>query len=314
MRNFLKPKIILSSCLNLEPVRYNGKVIRDPFIIKLREYCEIISVCPEVSIGLGVPRDKIIVYKDNNYRIYQPNKELDLTKKMIQFSENFLSNISEIDGFLLKSKSPSCGVSNTVVYKDKYGKEFYFKGRGLFAMKVLEKFPFLPIEDERRLRNKEIRERFLIRIFALSELREMKSRLKNISELMEFHQNHKYLIMAFSLKHLKIMGNLIGNYNKEESLEKIKNIYSDLFKEALSIGLKIGNQVNTIIHIFGHFSKRLKKGEKIHFLTLLEKYRNGRIEIKIIREILKNWAYRFEDKYILNQTYLEPYPEELNEI
>jgi len=314
MRKFIKPKIVLSSCLNLEPVRYNGETIKDPFVIKLKEYCEVISVCPEISIGLGVPRDKIIVYKEkDNFGIYQPSKDLDLTQDMLSFTYKFLSNLPQVDGFLLKSKSPSCGVSNTLIYADKYGKEFYFKGKGLFAQIILEKFPNLPIEDEGRLRNKEIRERYLIRIFSLSELRTLENQLSNISQLIEFHQRYKFLLMAFSQKHLKIMGNLIGNFNKEKSLEDIKKLYSNLFKDALSSALKRGNQTNVLLHIFGYFSKKLKEGEKSHFLTLIEKYRMGKIEIKILREIIKSWVYRFEDQYIMNQVYLEPYPEDLDE-
>ncbi|MGB9787467.1 MAG: DUF523 and DUF1722 domain-containing protein [Dictyoglomus sp.] len=315
MRNFTKPRIVYSACLNLEPVRYDGGIIKDSFALKLKEYCEIITVCPEVSIGLGVPREKIIVYvEENRLGIYQPKTGLDLTDKILDFSENFLNTLPEIDGFLLKSKSPSCGLSNTMIYKDREGKIFHSKGKGIFAQKVLEKFPYIPAEDEGRLRNPEIRERFLTRIFALSELRNLKNKDNTkVKDLIEFHQNNKYLLMVYSQKHLKELGNLLANQSKypfEELIEK----YALLFKEALSTNLKRGNHVNAIFHIYGYFSRKLKAGEKNHFLHLLDLYRRAKINLSPLVEILRSWAYRFDDQYLLNQTYLNPYPNELSYI
>ncbi len=314
MRKFNKPKIIYSTCLTSEPVRYDGGIIRDAFALKLKEFCEVITVCPEISIGLGVPRDKIILYvEENRIKVYQPKTGLDLTNKMLDFSEDFLGKLPEVDGFLLKSKSPSCGLSNTMIYKDKEGKIFHSKGIGLFAHKVLEKFPNIPAEDEGRLRNPEIRERFLTRIFVLADLRILKERPPKIRDLIEFHQNNKYLLMAYSQKHLKELGNLLANqtkYSFEELIEK----YTIFFREALSVIPKRGNHTNVIFHIYGYFSKKLKEGEKNHFLYLLNLYRKAKINLRPIIEIIKSWAYRFDDQYLLNQTYLNPYPDELTHI
>ncbi len=310
MRNFTKPRIVYSACLNSEPVRYDGGIIKDTFALKLKEYCEIITVCPEVSIGLGVPREKIIVYiEENKLGIYQPKTGLNLTAKMLNFSEEFLNTLPEIDGFLLKSKSPSCGLSNTIIYKDKEGKIFHSKGMGIFAQKILEKFPYIPAEDEGRLRNPEIRERFLTRIFALSDLRNLKNKDLEIRDLMEFHQNNKYLLMAYSQKHLKELGNLLANQSKYPFEELIEE-YLALFREALSLSSKRGNHVNVIYHIYGYFSKKLKEGEKNHFLYLLDLYKKAKINLRPVIEILRSWAYRFDDQYLLNQTYINPYPDE----
>lgn len=310
MRNFTKPRIVYSACLNSEPVRYDGGIIKDTFALKLKEYCEIITVCPEVSIGLGVPREKIIVYiEENKLGVYQPKTGINLTAKMLNFSEEFLNTLPEIDGFLLKSKSPSCGLSNTIIYKDKEGKIFHSKGMGIFAQKVLEKFPYIPAEDEGRLRNPEIRERFLTRIFALSDLRNLKNKDLEIKDLIEFHQNNKYLLMAYSQKHLKELGNLLANQSKYPFEELIEE-YSALFREALSLSSKRGNHVNVIYHIYGYFSKKLKEGEKNHFLYLLDLYKKAKINLRPVIEILRSWAYRFDDQYLLNQTYINPYPDE----
>ena len=310
--SFEKPTIVLSACLDLQPVRYNGEVVRDEFVIRLRNYCNVVPVCPEVSIGLGVPRDKIIVYvKDGQFRVCQPSTGRDLTQDLYNFSKNFLKNLKEVDGFLLKSKSPSCGVSNTTVYKDFEGKEFHGKGKGIFALEVLNAFNDLPVEDEGRLKNPAIRDQFLTHIFALSHWRSYKKGVKSIKDLMEFHRRYKYMLLAKSPLLLKSMGRLLASYNGKQDIHSIITSYEEMFKKALKKKASAGGIVNSFMHILGHLSDFLKPSEKRHFLHILEQFRKGKVSVKVPRELLRSWAYRFEDQYILSQTFLNPYPEEL---
>ncbi|MGC8804414.1 MAG: DUF523 domain-containing protein, partial [Candidatus Ratteibacteria bacterium] len=138
--HFARPVIVLSACLNSEPVRYNGEIIRDAFVEKLKNFVDVITVCPEIEIGLSVPRDPIKLYfEKDTYRIYQTKTGLDLTAKLIRFSTEFLNHLKNIDGFLLKGKSPSCGFSGTKVYRDKNAKDILKRGMGLFAQIVKEK-------------------------------------------------------------------------------------------------------------------------------------------------------------------------------
>ncbi|PMQ02142.1 MAG: hypothetical protein CBR30_00325 [Dictyoglomus sp. NZ13-RE01] len=313
MRNFMRPKIILSACLNLEPVRYDGGFVKDEFVLKLRDFCDINTVCPEVSIGLGVPREKIIVYKtEEGYRISQPSTGSDLTDIMYKFSEDFISNLSnyEFDGAILKSKSPSCGVSNTLVYKDKEGKIYHSKGKGIFAMLLMEKFPLIPIEDEGRLKNPDIKRNFLTRIFSLADLREFRKNAKEVKEIMDFHQRYKYLLMTYSQEKLRKLGKIVANINRDNFKESL-SIYSEIFLKALSKKPSRNQHYNTLSHIFGHISEKLREKEKMHFLNLLKNYKEGKVELKVILEILKNWVFRFDDEYLITQAYLIPYPEEL---
>ncbi|MEN3028394.1 MAG: DUF523 and DUF1722 domain-containing protein [Aquificaceae bacterium] len=299
------------ACLNLKPVRYNGQEVRDEFVLKLLPFCEVLEVCPEVAIGLGVPRERVIVYtKENSFGLSQPSTGLELTQKMESFAELFLKNLPEVDAFLLKSKSPSCGVSNTKVYKDPEGREFHSKGKGLFALRVLESFEYLPVEDEGRLKDRELREHFLTRLFSVAELREKRERIKHIGELMDFHQRNKYLLMAHSQKKLKEMGRLVAGA-REENLKETLKLYEILFLQAIRKKPSRGQQVNTLLHIFGHISRKLKEREKAHFFKLVEDYRKGRLDKRLLLEFLRAYAYRFENTYLMVQTYLEPYPEEL---
>lgn len=307
---FEKPRLVYSACLNLEPVRYNGYDVKDEFALKLRNFVEIISVCPEVSIGLGVPRDRLIVYKENDkYFLLQPSTKTDLTEKMLNFSQSFLNSISDIDGFLLKSKSPSCGIANVNVYKDRDGKVFLTKSKGLFASEVIKGFPDLPVEDEGRLKNQDIRRHFLIRIFSHADLRTFMKKERDKKELIEFHKKYKYLLMLYSPMNLKKLGNLVA---ESEDVSKTLTEYKILFVKSFVKKPTKGRYLNVILHIFGHISESLKRREKEHFMKLLEEYRNDKVDLKVIIEILRNWAYRFDNEYLLAQAFLNPYPEELD--
>lgn len=311
VRSFTRPRLVVSACLNQKPVRYNGQTVRDEFVLRLLPYCEVIDVCPEVEIGLGVPRDKIIVYLlDDGFGLSQPSTGLELTERMKSFSESFLSSLTEVDGFLLKSKSPSCGLSNTSVYKDREGKSFHSKGKGLFAMEVLKRYGLLPAEDEGRLKDEEIRRHFLVRLFTFADMRESLSKIKSVRELMDFHQRYKYLLMAHSQVKLKEMGRLVAN-TREENLKESLEKYRLLFMLALKRRPSKGQHANTLFHIFGHLSSKLKERERAHFYKLVEDYREGKVEHRTLIELLKSLAYRFDVDYLLNQAYLEPYPAEL---
>ncbi len=154
----------------------------------------------------------------------------------------------------------------------KIKKEDLWKRKGLFTFAVMDYFPDLPVEDEGRLRNPLLRDLFFINLFSLTHWRNFKQKANSIKEIMEFHQNYKYLIMSRSPYHLKIMGRLLADYKIEYSFERLKDNYEKLFKEVLNKKTTPGKQVNVLTHMLGDISDFLKSEEKKHFLGLLRKY------------------------------------------
>ncbi len=181
----VRPKLVVSSCLTGEKVRYDGRSAEDPVVSKIIPYCDVIKVCPEVSLGLGVPRPKIYLYKvGGRWGVYQPESGRDITKSMVAFARRFIKEIKEVDGFLLKSKSPSCGVSLTKFYSDREGKNLVGISRGIFAREVIKAFPEVPVEDEMRLKDVSRLRKFLFLLFGHAYLKTGKvkspERLKKI--------------------------------------------------------------------------------------------------------------------------------------
>ncbi len=253
MMEFQKPVIVLSGCLDGEPVRYNKEILHNELVEKMKNFVVFKKVCPEVAIGLGVPRDPVKVYiSGNEYRLFQTKTGLDLTEKMKNFSSLFLDSIDGIDGFILKGKSPSCGYSGTKIYRDKNAKDIIKIGSGLFAMAVKEKFPDIPVEDELRLNNEEIRHHFLTRVFAFAEMRNLEKNIKSIKQLIEFHTNYKYLLMLYNQANLVKLGKIVAGY-KKGNLDSIVSEYTKIFYTSFRRKPGIKKYINVIQHIYGYF-------------------------------------------------------------
>lgn len=130
--NFPTPKVVVSKCLGFDSCRYNGQKIFDPVVQLLSGYVEFITACPEVEIGLGVPRNPVRLVRENGKTIlFQPAGGKEVTREMETYTEKLFSELGPVDGFLLKSRSPSCGPWQVKVYNSKSAQSSQGKGRPL---------------------------------------------------------------------------------------------------------------------------------------------------------------------------------------
>lgn len=313
MEDFVKPNVVVSKCLGFAECRYDGISIADNFVDNLKSYVNFIPVCPEVEIGLSIPRPQIkIVYTKCKRKLLQPATGKDITEKMTDFVNTFLSSLKDIDGFILKSKSPSCGLRNVKIFANITDQTTRKRGAGFFGGQVAEKFSKLAIEDERRLKNLRIRERFLTRLFTLARFREIK-KSKLIRDLIQFHSQNKYLLMAYNQKEMRILGRIVANPNKQP-LEKVLSDYETHLKQTLRRAPRYTSHINVLMHALGYLSKNLTPEEKSFFLKMLEKYRNKEVPLSTVVNIMKAWINRFKNSYLMEQTFFNTYPEDLIEI
>ena len=313
MREFPKPVVVVSKCITFEPVRWNGQIIASEFVEKLKPYVNFVPVCPEVEIGLGVPRDPIrTVLLNGEKRLLQPATCLDFTDKMQKFSKSFLDSLDAVDGFILKSGSPSSGFKNVKVYPSIEKVASIGKSAGLFGEAVLQKFPDLTIEDERRLLNPRIREHFLTKLFTLASFRRVKKSGK-VRDLVKFQSDNKYLFTAYNQKELRILGKLAANQENKAFDQTIAE-YEIHLHYALARTPIVGANINVLLKIMGYFSHQLSKDEKSLFLNSVDKYKAGRLPLSACLSVLKAWIVRFKQEYLSSQTVLEPYPEQLTEL
>jgi uncharacterized protein YbgA (DUF1722 family)/uncharacterized protein YbbK (DUF523 family) len=312
MEDNIRPQVVVSKCIEFASCRYNGLQIASPIVQKMQDFVDFIPVCPEVEIGLGVPRDSLrLVMVDDEIRLMQPANAADYTEKMQTFSCEFLQSLPRVDGFILKGRSPSCGIDDVKLYKS-IGKApaLSSKASGIFGQAVREMYSDLACEDEGRLTNLYIREHFFTKLFTLTRFHQLK---KNMGELVDFHTKNKYLFMAYDQAKLKLAGNIVANHNKlstERVFDRYKNILYQIFAKSASIAANI----NVLMHIMGYFSKELIPAEKIYFLRQLELYRMRQIPLSALTSVLQAWIIHYKQDYLVEQSYFNPFPQELMHI
>lgn len=308
---FGRPRVVLSRCLEIEACRYNAQTIRSGVVRLLEPYVEYVAVCPEVEIGLGVPRDPIRLVSaasgDGPLQLVQPSTDRDLTDRMTAFGHGFADSTRAIDGMVLKSRSPSCGIKDVKVYAGAEAAPVTGKGAGLFAGIMMERYPTVAVEDEGRLTNAGIRHHFLTRIFASAALRSALD--EGPAGLVAFHTRYKLILMAHSPSGQRELGRLVAGAGS--GFEAAATAYRDGFAEVMAEPAGRGAHVNVIQHAQGYFKRELASREKRQFEELQAQYREGQLPLQALLAVVGTWVARFDEPYLQGQAYFRPYPQPL---
>lgn len=171
-----RPVVVVSKCLGFEICRYNGEPLEAGYMQELAQFVHLIPVCPEVAIGLPVPRDPIwVIQTDHGKRLIQPATNGDLTEAMTEFAERFAANLDRVDGFILKSRSPSCGLGDCKLFAAPSLDHQIGVTDGIFAATLRDRFPTCAFITEKDMLNPEARQAFLERVFASARKRAVNS-------------------------------------------------------------------------------------------------------------------------------------------
>jgi len=311
-KNFVRPRVIVSRCLEFDRCRWNGDLIESDIVRRMKDHVDFIPVCMEVEIGLGVPRKPVRVVRSGEKRsLVQPSTSRDLTSEAIDFSREFLSSQGELDGFILKSGSPSCGLRDTKIYPSMEKSPVIEKSFGFFGGEVLAMYPDMAIEDDKRLGNFKIAEHFLTKLFTLASFRGIAG--EGWEALSEFHRRNKLLLMAYHQGEMREMGRIVGN-RKSRKWEEGYSEYKGHLVKAMSRGPRCSSSINVLMHAMGHFSNHLTPEEKEFFLDSLMDYREGRIPLSVSMGVFRSWIIRFGDPWLEEQTYFHPFPRNLLDV
>jgi uncharacterized protein YbgA (DUF1722 family)/uncharacterized protein YbbK (DUF523 family) len=307
-----KIRLGVSSCLLGEKVRYDGDHQWDRYLTDtLGKYVDFVPVCPEGECGLGVPREAMRLMGDPSQpRLITVRTRQDHTERLINWAQRRVGELAREDlyGFIFKSGSPSSGMERVKVYRDQGGASK--TGVGLFARVFMEYFPLLPVEDEGRLHDLDLRENFIERIFAFKRWRESLGRARSLGELVTFHTRHKLLILSHSPRHYRRLGNLVAR-GKGISGEDSYSEYQTLLMEALRLRATAKKHVNVLHHLLGYFKNDLSGDDKIELLGIIDQYRQGFLPLIVPITLINHYVRVFGQPYLAEQYYLAPHPLEL---
>jgi uncharacterized protein YbgA (DUF1722 family) len=184
------------------------------------------------------------------------------------------------------------------------------KGIGLFARILMEHFPLLPVEDEGRLHDPELRENFIERIFTLKRWREVLTEKENRGNVVDFHTKHKLLILSHSPKHYQTMGKLVAKI-KELPIREFYRQYQTILMEALQLKTTPKKNVNVLQHMMGYFKEQLSPDEKQELLEVIDHYREEYIPFIVPLTLIQHYVRKYDQPYLKGQLYLNPHPLEL---
>ena len=311
----------ISGCLLGEAVRYDGGHKRDAFLVdELGRWVEWVSVCPEVELGMGVPRpnvDLVEIGSDgaSELRMLSPRTGEDFTARMNAFARKRVAALREVelDGYVLKKSSPSCGLARVKVHGPKGLPRK--DGVGLFARALLEAWPHLPVEEEGRLADPVLRENFVERIFCRQRWRTLVAGPRTRTRLVAFWTAHKMLVRAHDEAGYRRVGRLLGSAPKSERGERgARDLYARFEAElfaALAIKSTRKKHTNVLQHALGYLREALDEGERAQLVLAIEDYRRGLLPLVVPLSLLRFQIVKHGIEYLQAQLYFDPHPKEL---
>jgi len=301
----------ISSCLLGQEVRFDGGHKLDNYITgTLTEYFDFLPVCPEVAIGLPVPRPPIrLVREDDGIHVRGiKDPSLDVTDKLHAYGRKMAGSMRGISGFILKRASPSCGMERVKVYAPD-GRSID-KAAGAFAEELMRALPLLPVEEEGRLGDPGLRENFIMRVFVYHRWQQLLRSRLSAKKLIDFHADHKYLVMAHNQAAYKRLGSLLADAGAQD-LKALSQRYIEELMGALRRPATRRGHANVLQHLLGYLKNRLDREDKAEMLELIEQYRDGLVPLVVPVTLLKHHFRRHPHEYIERQVYLSPHPHEL---
>jgi uncharacterized protein YbgA (DUF1722 family)/uncharacterized protein YbbK (DUF523 family) len=306
-------RVGISSCLLGAAVRFDGGHKHDRFLTDLLgRYVEWVPVCPEVEVGMGVPREPVrLVGAPQAPRMLGVQSGADHTVAMRRFAAARARQLAALDlsGYVFKKDSPSCGMERVRVYANGGGMPTR-RGRGLFASAFITALPLIPVEEEGRLNDPVLRESFIERIFCYRRWRRLVRDGPSRAALVAFHTAHKFLVLAHSPRHYALLGRLVAE-QKGARPSVVAQRYGETLMAALAAHATVRKHVNVLQHLAGFCREHLDTADRRELAGVIDDYGRGLVPLVVPLTLLNHHVERHDVGYVRGQWYLRPHPMEL---
>jgi uncharacterized protein YbgA (DUF1722 family)/uncharacterized protein YbbK (DUF523 family) len=308
--NQSKIEVGVSSCLLGQKVRFDSGHKRHHFTSKiLSEYFEYRSFCPEVAIGLPVPRQPIRLVKEEDRIECVGTKDttINVTDDLINVAQNQAEWHKDLAGYIVKKDSPSCGMTRVKLYN---GKGATREATGLYTHTMMRNFPNLPVEEEGRLCDPVLREHFIKRVFMYHRWQQMTKQEFSYSDVITFHAQHKYLYMSHAPAKAKQLRGWLAQAHRLP-LQELADGYISLVTDLMSSQATKKTHTNTLAHLQGYLKKHISRKDKAELVDVIGDYRSGFLPLLAPVMLLRHHFMHHPNEYVRNSFYLRPHPEKL---
>ncbi|MFG1496690.1 DUF523 and DUF1722 domain-containing protein [Saccharospirillum sp. HFRX-1] len=308
-----KLTLAVSSCLLGEEVRFNGGHKLHRWLTdSLGQFADFRPYCPEVGIGLGIPRETIrLIQADAGTRaVNSSDASVDHTDALRRYAEGILPELEDIDGYVVMQGSPSCGMERVKLYTDKPVPEK--SAVGIHTQVILEHYPWLPVEESGRLSDPGLAENFVQRLYVYHQWR-TEQPWQSAKGLIDFHARQKYLLMMHDYNRYKSLGQLLSDLSDRSQLAELGHRYLTELMSALKKVPSRGQRVNVLQHLMGYFKQQLSDKEKASLRHSIDQYQQAIVPFIVPVAMIKHYVFLHGDDfpYLRQQTVLDPYPESL---
>jgi uncharacterized protein YbgA (DUF1722 family)/uncharacterized protein YbbK (DUF523 family) len=300
----------ISSCLVGEKVRFDGGHKQNRYIIDtLGQYFRFKPFCPEMAIGLGIPRESIrlVSIEGRTEAIGSKHADRNFTRALIDIAQDQANWHQQMFGYIVKRDSPSCGMERVRLYQ---GDSARREGVGLYTATLMRNFPALPVEEEGRLADPVLRENFVKRVFVYKRWHDLCASGLDWAGLTEFHARHKLILYAHNQQLGRELGRELAAAHRQ-SVSDYAPQYLLQLMTILKVSAKRSNHVNVLEHIRGYLKHELDKNDKGELTDSIANYRRGLLPLIVPITLLRHHFRRNPNQYIDRSYYLQPHPDEL---
>ncbi|HOX25448.1 MAG TPA: DUF523 and DUF1722 domain-containing protein [Candidatus Krumholzibacteria bacterium] len=304
----------VSSCLLGEPVRWDGGHRQDRYLCDvLGRFVEFVPVCPEAEAGMGIPREPVHLEGDLAApRLVGNRSRTDWTARMRRSCRRRVRELARLglSGYVLKSRSPSCGLERVEVAAPGGGGRPRRAGVGVFAAELRRRLPLLPVEEAERLGDPRLREHFIVRVFAHHRVHAFFAARPGRGEIVAFHAREKYLLLAHRTEGYRELGRLVarvGDFSPADFRDRYVRAYLDTLQHPATVR----KHVNVLHHLLGYLRNSLGPAEREDILRAIDAYRAQEVPLIVPVTLLEHHLRIRQVTYLLDQEYLHPAPAEL---
>lgn len=304
----------ISACLLGEKVRFDGGHKRNAFAAEqLAPFIRYEPACPEMAIGLPTPRPALRLTEEEGGEVSLrfSNVQADpVTEAMKAFSAEKVQRLRHLCGYIVCAKSPSCGMERVRVYQPDNNNNRK-EGTGLFTRELMAQMPWLPVEEDGRLHDPNLRENFVARVYALHEFNQLWSSGLTRAKLMAFHTRYKLLLLSHSQPAYRQIGPFVAKMDQWESLEEFALEYRQRLMDLMKHEATRSNHTNVLMHVQGYFRRELTSAQRQELANLIDHYRQGLQPLLAPITLLKHYMAEYPHPWLAEQRYFAPYPEAL---